>query len=255
MKAAESAARRFIAVDDCIDERRESVYQFVIGGASLISIASLLTLCLIMPSLYAYVNNVSEFGRHDFSYCESATLDMQLEMDQMADRYQKQNRTRRAGNYGGYSPTLLAEIAPQFQECPACCVPGGRGPPGDPGLPGIPGAPGPDGAPGRPGATPNASCIPERIFEPPPCLPCPQGPIGPAGHPGFPGDPGDPGIPGPPGNDGEPGQPGEDGPSGEPGQPGGIGSQGDKGTTPEARIVPGPPGEPGEPGPWGPPGH
>lgn len=57
----------------------------------------------------------------------------------------------------------------------ACCTPGERGPIGDPGLPGMNGAPGPDGAPGRPGTTPNASCIPERVFEPPPCLPCPQG--------------------------------------------------------------------------------
>ena len=102
----------------------------------------------------------------------------------MQDRFRKENRTKRA-NYGGYNPTLLAEIAPQFQECPACCIPGERGPLGDPGLPGIPGAPGPDGAPGRPGTTPNASCIPERVFEPPPCLPCPQGPMGPAGMTDF----------------------------------------------------------------------
>ena len=77
--------------------------------------------------------------------------------------------------------------------------PEARGPNGDPGLPGMHGSPGPDGSPGRPGSTPNASCIPERIFEPPPCLPCPQGPRGVPGHPGFPGDPGDPGISGRPG--------------------------------------------------------
>lgn len=106
------------------------------------------------------------------------------------------NRSKRSDQrqYGHYNPTLLHPNAPLFQECPgkipfykfafnivdflACCVPGERGPNGDSGLPGIPGSPGPDGALGRPGTTPNASCIPERVFEPPPCLPCPQGPRG-----------------------------------------------------------------------------
>ncbi|KAE9549645.1 hypothetical protein FO519_007139, partial [Halicephalobus sp. NKZ332] len=90
-------ATRRVAEDEegLVDDARESVYQFVIGGASLISIASLLTLCLVLPSMYNYVNTVSDFGRHDFAYCESATLDMQLEMDQMQDRFRKENRTKR----------------------------------------------------------------------------------------------------------------------------------------------------------------
>uniref|UniRef100_A0A7E4ULM7 Col_cuticle_N domain-containing protein n=1 Tax=Panagrellus redivivus TaxID=6233 RepID=A0A7E4ULM7_PANRE len=259
MKVAESAVRRFAARPDdeeeLIDDRRETVYQFVISVCSVISITSLLVLCFAMPTMYNYVNTVADFGRRDFAYCELATMDMQFEISQMQEKFERENRTKRAGNYAGYNPTLLAASAPVFQECPACCVPGERGPLGDSGLPGMPGNPGPDGAPGRPGTTPNASCIPERIFEPPPCLPCPQGARGPPGHPGFPGDPGDPGIAGAPGRDGEPGKKGDDGPPGEPGSPGPVGPPGDKGITPEAHVIPGPPGDAGETGPWGPPGH
>jgi hypothetical protein len=241
--------------DGSVDDRKESIYQYVICFCSIISIISLLILCSIVPSMYNYVNNVSEFGRKDFSNCEAASMDIQKEMSQIQERFKVENRTKRHSNYGGYNPTMLAANAPVFQECPACCIPGDRGPTGDSGLPGMPGNPGPDGAPGRPGTTPNASCIPERIFEPPPCLPCPQGPRGVSGHPGFPGDPGDPGIPGAPGPDGDLGKKGEDGPPGEPGEPGPVGPQGDQGLTPESRLTPGPPGDPGEPGPWGPPGH
>uniref|UniRef100_F1L9K8 Cuticle collagen dpy-2 n=1 Tax=Ascaris suum TaxID=6253 RepID=F1L9K8_ASCSU len=241
--------------DEILDDRKENAYKWIISISSIFSIASLLTLCLIVPSMYNYIDNIGTFSRQDFAYCESVTSDMETEMISL--RSMQQNRTRRSNrsHYGGYNPSVLAIDAPVFQECPACCVPGERGPPGDTGLPGLPGSPGPDGAPGRPGATPNASCIPERIFEPPPCLPCPQGPRGVPGHPGFPGDPGDAGIPGRPGADGLPGKPGEDGPPGPPGPAGPIGPPGEKGITPQAHVIPGPPGDPGETGPWGPPGH
>ncbi|PAV76212.1 hypothetical protein WR25_17553 [Diploscapter pachys] len=151
---------------------------------------------------------------------------MEEEMLSMKDT--AKNRTGRAAGYGQhYNPSMLAGEGPQFQECPACCMPGERGPPGPDGLPALP---------GRPGITPNASCIPERVFEPPPCLPCPVGPRGSPGHPGFGGDMGEPGISGKPGNDGLPGEPGPIGPSG------------DKGRTPEVKIITGPPGDVGDPG-------
>jgi len=236
-------------------EPREEAYKWIIAVSGTLSIASLLTLCLVVPSIYSYAESVGTFSRQDFAYCDNTATEMELEMRSVREtvRDQTTNRTKRGDHYSGYNPTLLAST--QFQECPACCVPGDRGPLGDPGLPGLPGSPGPDGSPGRPGTTPNASCIPERVFEPPPCLPCPQGPRGVPGHPGFPGDPGDSGIAGRPGQDGLPGQPGEIGPHGEPGQAGAIGAPGDKGITPEAHVIPGPPGDVGEPGPWGPPGH
>ncbi|EYC13145.1 hypothetical protein Y032_0045g1292 [Ancylostoma ceylanicum] len=238
-------------------ETREEAYKFIIGISGSLSVLSLLTICLVVPSMYNLVDNIGQFSKLDFAYCESAMTDMEQEMISIRESYRESggNRTSRAANYGHYNPTMIASDAPQFQECPACCVPGERGPTGDPGLPALPGAPGPDGAPGRPGTTPNASCIPERVFEPPPCLPCPQGPRGLPGHPGFPGDPGDPGIPGRPGADGLPGKQGEPGPAGPPGAPGPAGPPGDKGRTPEAHVIPGPPGDPGPPGPWGPPGN
>ncbi|KAK0396086.1 hypothetical protein QR680_001558 [Steinernema hermaphroditum] len=240
---------------EILNEQREDAYKVIISFSAILSVFSMLVLCLVVPSMYNYVDNVGQFAKQDFLYCEEAVSDMQLELSNV--RSEVQNRTKRGahGHYGGYNPSLLVSGSPQFQECPACCVPGERGPLGDSGLPGMPGNPGPDGAPGRPGNTPNASCIPERVFEPPPCLPCPQGPRGVPGHPGFPGDPGDSGIPGRPGLDGLPGKMGEDGPAGPPGPTGPIGPSGDKGITPEAHVIPGPPGESGETGPWGPPGH
>ena len=234
-------------------QNREDAYKFIIGISTTVSILSLLTICLFVPSLYNYVDNIAQFSTQDFTYCNSATRDMEEEMLSMKDT--AKNRTGRAAGYGQhYNPSMLAGEGPQFQECPACCMPGERGPPGPDGLPALPGSPGPDGAPGRPGITPNASCIPERVFEPPPCLPCPVGPRGSPGHPGFGGDMGEPGISGKPGNDGLPGEPGPVGPSGPIGPPGEIGPSGDKGRTPEVKIITGPPGDVGDPGPWGPPG-
>ncbi|VDN89164.1 unnamed protein product [Brugia pahangi] len=237
-----------------VEVRRERAFKCIISVASTLSISSLLTLCLVAPSAYNFVDNMGTFTRQDFAFCESATHDLEEELSTIQSV--NPNRTRRdVSHYSGFNPTTLFTEHVSFQECPACCIPGERGAPGDAGLPGLPGSPGPDGAPGRPGATPNASCIPERIFEPPPCLPCPQGPRGVPGHPGFPGDPGDPGIPGKPGADGLRGKPGEDGPPGPPGPEGPAGPPGDKGFTPHAHVIPGPPGDPGDPGPWGPPGH
>ncbi|KAE9420890.1 hypothetical protein Angca_003986 [Angiostrongylus cantonensis] len=239
-------------------EPREEAYKFIIAVSGSLSILSLMTICLVVPSVYNFVDNIGNFRRLDFGYCESAVVDMEQEMVSIREGFRllPSNRSSRATGYGhAYNPTMMASNSPHFQECPACCIPGERGPIGDPGLPALPGAPGPDGAPGRPGTTPNASCIPERVFEPPPCLPCPQGPRGLPGHPGFPGDHGDPGIPGRPGADGLPGKPGEPGPIGPPGPPGSVGPPGDKGRTPEAHVIPGPPGDPGPPGPWGPPGN
>ncbi|CAI4222246.1 unnamed protein product [Auanema sp. JU1783] len=242
--------------DENISESREDAYKVLIGISSSLSIISLLTICMVVPSMYNYVDNMAQYSRQDFAYCQSATADMENQMSTLRGRFHDvvKNRTSRSA-YGAYNPTMMANDSPLFQECPACCIPGERGPPGDGGLPALAGAPGPDGAPGRPGTTPNASCIPERVFEPPPCLPCPQGPRGVPGHPGFPGDPGDSGIPGRPGSDGQPGKPGEPGSPGPQGPPGQSGPPGDKGRTPEAHVIPGPPGDSGPPGPWGPPGN
>ncbi|CAI5442211.1 unnamed protein product [Caenorhabditis angaria] len=242
--------------DEDLNEIREKGYRVIITISGVISISSLLVLILFVPSMYNYVDNISRFSRKDFTFCQNSVEDLENEMSSMREQILKgrNGTSKRAAGYGHYNPSMLANESPQFQECPACCIPGERGPPGDSGLPAIPGSPGPDGAPGRPGTTPNATCIPERVFEPPPCLPCPQGPRGVPGHPGFPGDSGEAGISGRPGSDGLPGKPGEPGPPGPHGPPGEAGPIGDKGRTPEAHVIPGPPGDAGPPGPWGPPG-
>ncbi|KAI6181256.1 Cuticle collagen dpy-2 [Aphelenchoides besseyi] len=245
--------------DECVEElneTKEAAYQLIIGIAGTLSVLSLLCLCLVVPSMYSYVNTMSTFSVQDFAYCESATADMEVEMETMSAKMAAAlNRTKRAnGQYAGYNPTLLHANAPTFQECPACCTPGAPGPQGDLGLPGLGGAPGPNGVQGRPGTTPNASCIPERVFEPAPCLPCPQGPRGTIGFPGFSGDPGPIGPEGLPGKDGAPGPKGPDGPQGIEGFPGEPGPVGDKGVTPDAKLIPGPAGDVGEPGSWGLPG-
>lgn len=232
-----------------LHESREGAYRVIITISSLLGISSLLCICVTLPPLYNYMDSIVRFSKRDFDYCEKTTLDVERNIGE-----QMVNRSRRDA-YSSYNPTMLQPNAPFFQECPACCIPGEHGPSGDPGLPGLPGTPGPDGAQGRPGTTPNASCIPERVFEPPPCLPCPQGPRGPPGHPGFPGETGNSGIPGRPGKDGLPGGPGPEGALGPEGFPGPNGPAGDKGVSPSAQTIPGPPGEPGEPGPWGPPGQ
>ncbi|KAI6234659.1 Cuticle collagen dpy-2 [Aphelenchoides fujianensis] len=261
--SGESSIRHHDEADGELNDAKEAAYQMIIGVAGTLSIVSLLCLCLVVPSMYSFVDTMGSFSVQDFAYCEMATADMEVEMESVNARIAAGlNRTKRAsGQYAGYNPTLLHPNAPTFQECPACCQPGPPGPTGDIGLPGLSGAPGPNGVQGRPGTTPNASCIPERVFEPPPCLPCPQGPRG---------DPGGVGPIGKPGLDGLPGPQGEgkhlsrfcvllsvliaDGPPGIIGFPGEPGPAGDKGFTPEAHVVPGPMGDAGETGPWGPPG-
>ncbi|KFD65667.1 hypothetical protein M514_09604 [Trichuris suis] len=206
-----------------------------------------------------HVWTIASFHSTDFEFCDDTISSLLDSVETLKANWQR-NKTlikRYAPHPAATPPPPYGQDAVAFtglliyQECPACCRPGETGPPGEPGLPALPGAPGSEGAPGRPGRTPNASCIPERIYQPAPCLPCPQGPRGPVGHPGFPGDTGDPGIMG---NQGPPGDPGPPGIPGPPGSMGPLGPPGDAGMPPENKILPGPPGDPGEPGVLGPPG-
>ncbi|VDO21164.1 unnamed protein product, partial [Brugia timori] len=136
-----------------VEVRRERAFKCIISVASTLSISSLLTLCLVAPSAYNFVDNMGTFTRQDFAFCESATHDLEEELSTI--QRVNPNRTRRdVSHYSGFNPTTLFTEHVSFQECPACCIPGERGAPGDAGLPGLPGSPGPDGAPGRPGATP-----------------------------------------------------------------------------------------------------
>lgn len=75
MKTAHTATARICVkpvsdVGELLNDRKENIYQYIISICLFISIVSLLILCSVVPSLYNYVNNVSEFGRKDFTYCE-----------------------------------------------------------------------------------------------------------------------------------------------------------------------------------------
>lgn len=56
--------------DEDLNESKEAAYQLIIGISGALSIASLLCLCLVVPSLYGYVDTISSFSIQDFKYCE-----------------------------------------------------------------------------------------------------------------------------------------------------------------------------------------
>lgn len=55
---------------DQFNESKEAAYQVIIGVSSVLSIVSLLCLCLAIPSMYSYVDTMSSFSIQDFKYCE-----------------------------------------------------------------------------------------------------------------------------------------------------------------------------------------
>ena len=61
---------------DELNESKEAAYQVIIGISGALSIASLLCLCLVMPSLYGYVDTMSSFSIQDFKYCEVSHIAM-----------------------------------------------------------------------------------------------------------------------------------------------------------------------------------
>ncbi|VDM93750.1 unnamed protein product, partial [Onchocerca ochengi] len=56
--------------NDLLDVRRERAFKCIISVASTISISSLLTLCLVAPSAYNFVDNMGTFTKQDFAFCE-----------------------------------------------------------------------------------------------------------------------------------------------------------------------------------------
>ena len=67
------AHRRFSNSEDeleLVNEAKEDAYRFIIVVSGLFSLCSIICLCLIVPSLYSYVDTMGQFGRQDFAYCE-----------------------------------------------------------------------------------------------------------------------------------------------------------------------------------------
>ncbi|KAK5968338.1 hypothetical protein GCK32_005057 [Trichostrongylus colubriformis] len=102
-------------------EAREEAYKFIIAVSGSLSVLSLLTICLVVPSMYNFVDNIGRFGKLDFAYCESAVTDMEQEMISIRESFRQKagNRSTRAAGYGhAYNPSMFASDSPQFQECP-----------------------------------------------------------------------------------------------------------------------------------------
>lgn len=53
-----------------INDAKEHAYQIIIVIAALFSFTSLLCLCLIIPTMYNYVDIMGKFSKQDFAYCE-----------------------------------------------------------------------------------------------------------------------------------------------------------------------------------------
>ncbi|KRZ72408.1 Cuticle collagen dpy-2, partial [Trichinella papuae] len=256
MQVTASSTETFVSNGSEKNEEKmnqELAYKCIIIVSGVLSLLSAILFCTTFPMLYNTAQTLSSAIQSDFDSCEDSIRVLEDSILKLNPKNHSSRTPLIKRQSLGQSSVIFNGLV-VFQECPACCIPGIQGPPGEPGLPGLPGSPGSEGSIGRPGTTPNASCIPERVYEPPPCLPCPQGPRGPVGHPGFPGDSGDPGIMGRPGNQGPPGPPGSTGIPGPPGLMGPPGAAGDAGMPPETKIIQGLPGDPGDPGPWGPPG-
>ncbi|VDD95236.1 unnamed protein product, partial [Enterobius vermicularis] len=167
-----------------MEETRIKAYKFASYAAITFSVVSVLSVCIALPMIHNYVNQVQWQMNNELKYCQGSAKDIWSEVGALKRFDVARNRTAR-----------------QAYNCDECCTggePGPKGPPGRPGKPGKPGAQGPPGKPGKPNLEP---CVP---ITPPPCKPCPAGPPGPPGPPGPMGDPGPDGLPGLDGADGPP---------------------------------------------------
>ncbi|EPB73898.1 collagen triple helix repeat protein [Ancylostoma ceylanicum] len=125
-KSDRECERGSMRIHDTVDRvlysrTREEAYKFIIGISGSLSVLSLLTICLVVPSMYNLVDNIGQFSKLDFAYCEGRTPE--------------------------------AHVIPGPPGDPG--PPGPWGPPGNPGMPGedgYPGTPGEKGWPGPPGA-------------------------------------------------------------------------------------------------------
>lgn len=73
--------------DEDLNEAKESAYQVIIAISGVLSIASFLCLCLIVPSLYNYVQNVAAFSQKDFAYCDVSFFRFGCKVSPTGDLY------------------------------------------------------------------------------------------------------------------------------------------------------------------------
>ncbi|VDM39369.1 unnamed protein product [Toxocara canis] len=223
---------------------RIKAYRFVAYSAVTFSVVSVISVCITLPMVYNYINQVRTQMHNEINQCKGSVKDVWSDLHELKNVEETRNRTARQAGYGekpSYS-SRAGSSAGVGGGC-SCCNPGPPGPAGTPGRPGRPGRPGAPGFPGAPGKTGSALCEP---ITPPPCQPCAAGPPGPPGPAGLPGDAGPPGTPGVGGGAALPGPPGPPGPPGAPGSPGPAGPPGEPGipaiSEPAAPAAPGPAG-------------
>lgn len=53
-----------------LNKSGETAYYAIIVISSILSIASMLCICLVIPTMFNYVSTVGTFSMQDFSYCE-----------------------------------------------------------------------------------------------------------------------------------------------------------------------------------------
>ncbi|CAB3405750.1 unnamed protein product [Caenorhabditis bovis] len=197
-----------------MEDNKIKAYRLIGYAAVSLSAVGILSVCITLPLVYSYVNNLKAQMHADLRQCRETVNSVYASAVAMPALPASRNRTARQAGY-----SFDAEVASYDSTCNGCC----QGPNGPNGHPGNSGPPGPPGGPGR-------SDNPKPGKPGTPGRPGPKGPRGPAGLPGTDGGRGQPGSRGPAGR---PGKPGLDGVPGQPGLPGNDGTPGEQGICPK----------------------
>ncbi|CAJ0603156.1 unnamed protein product [Cylicocyclus nassatus] len=216
-------------------DARLNAYRLLAITTAFASIFTLMSGCISLSLLLAFVDRVQDIVEVEMTDCKIAMKKLSVDT---------QFRTKLLNRTPRYSDDSSAEST----KCGNCCVPGPQGPPGAPGRPGRPGKPGANGVNGDPG---RVLMAPFLYVTSDFCQKCSSGPPGEKGPPGPKGNSGPPGRRGRRGDRGSPGPRGIKGVSGIPGGRGGNGTKGLPGMSCDNEVRSGPPGPMGLPGPQG----
>uniref|UniRef100_A0A915AZX2 Nematode cuticle collagen N-terminal domain-containing protein n=1 Tax=Parascaris univalens TaxID=6257 RepID=A0A915AZX2_PARUN len=171
---------------DKSEEGRERAFKYVVLFAGLISLISVVSLCVTIPMAFSYVGRLDRRIQSDRAYCEETVSEIADEIVQFSYAASligngTAEHVERGKRYAdSYLPYLSTEssFTSGMNVQGSCCVPGPRGPPGLPGANGRPGIPGIHGKHGQPGRPPAAQCYVQAALS------CPVCPAGPRGEPG-----------------------------------------------------------------------
>ncbi|GMS90754.1 hypothetical protein PENTCL1PPCAC_12929, partial [Pristionchus entomophagus] len=255
----------------------ESQMRRMAFGAVVLSTASVISIAIAIPLLFAHIQSIQSDVILETDFCKMRTRDMYSQMMQVDARAGSRMKRDNGGHwdfgtwvpsggtggggaptYGDYPGVNDAPVVNPYDQgvnadagsaCGCTCMQGPPGPPGEPGDDGADGVDGVVGVAGKSGRDGEIVASDGIVNEP--CVICPSGPIGPPGLSGTKGPQGPRGAPGAPGIDGKRGEPGMVGPAGPMGVPGPEGPRGKKGEDGRVIAVNGPPGLIGQRGPQG----